>query len=872
MPPNFHNPLSRTLVPFSLTPVLPIVIQLRIIQSVFDVFENLEASNQKSILRIISQVKQNKFEEILATLEPIGNNLWIFRNLCFIYNPKMIVKDLFVEEKGLVILKTVKKTLLLKHIEWVCLINQETIYMFSLSSNGFLLWSPILQGTDPYFIASILSDNSILDSIDDSWREGFLEEKKSQLLNSVNKEFKENLQTLENCENFVSYFHLLMLNHLETQEKLLQSINKELTSFSTGSKTWKEIFGNFSLTEQYWILDVPLILFLEIIPQIRGKSDHQKFGKFYTPITLAESIVTHSFETYIDQGLTKPITSLKVFDPAMGTGILLMFAIEWLVNFMLSNTSHNDSFINLRRKITCSCINGVDIDDDSISICKNFLSSFYLLEMEKKELRLGLEQKDFIDSFVTGLKFKQTFPKFDVILSNPPYLAFHSRFTKNFSSKVELQTLRQLIPVFSGKRDNTYLIFLGICLQQFLSPKGVVGFVIDHSFLDLPSYKNIREYLLSNYQIGFILANYSYRRIAIVDLSLLVLRNTQNNQAIVWQENFNEDPQKVPKEYFYSQPNFIFRYRETPSFLAYFDDVTIPLGNIASTSCGLEYGGLLKTHFLSSDANEGFYKCIDGSNGLSQSYILFWISSQQNSFVRFDKEYEKSLQDSKQNISRTKKKVILISGNLERFLTDKIILRQTAPKFIATIDNHKYLTLRNTHLIYDPKPPYSLFLILGILCSSLGNWIGERFNIIRKPRKESSRYPQIRLNDLKKFPIININQIHDNSMVTQVEEAVGECLKIGESITRTLTSLWVIFQEVGVVFTSQRQFLRICFSGDLLTRLPLKNQYQKAEGLDEYLHEELARLSAKRKEIDSIVFKLYNINQQDQREIELALK
>lgn len=899
MPPNFHYSLSRSQVPCSLIPALPITAQQRIIQSGFNSLRNIETSDQQFFLRIISQVKENNFEEIFNTIKPQGKNLWKYQNLCFIYNPKVVEYDLFMEKKGLSILKKVRKTLLLKTTDWVCLINQETTYMFTLSNNGFLLWSPILQSIAPYLLASLLSNNSILDSIDDSWRWDFLEKEKSQLLKFVIQAFK---KPIENKETFVSRFFFLMLAILKTKEKLLLSINKEINSLKSSDdlkdltrislfnpklfrkqffesslepselKIWKEIFDNFSLTEQHWILDVPPVLFLEIIPQIKNEGDGQKFGEFYTPIALAEVIVTRSFETYIDQGLTKPITNMKVFDPAMGTGILLMFAMEWLVNFMISNTSQDDAFIDLRRKILSSCINGMDIEEDSISIYDNFVRSFYLFGMENEELQLSVEQKDFIDSFVTRMKFKQVFPKFDVIISNPPYLAFHSRFTKNFPLKVDLKTLRQFIPIFSGKRDNTYLMFLGICLQQFLAPKGVVGFVIDHSFLDLPSYEKIREYLLSNYHVGFILANYSYRKTAIVDLSLLVLRNIQNNLPTVWQETLNEETQKVPKKYFFSRPNFIFRYQETPSFLSHFDDVTIPLGNIASISCGLEYGGLLKTHFLSSNAKEGFYKCIDGSNGLSQPYSLFWTSGQKNSFVRFDKEYEKYLQNTNQDVSRTNKKVILISGHLERFLTDKIILRQTAPKFIATLDKQKYLTLRNTHLIYNPKPPYSLFLILGILCSSLGNWIGERFNIIRKPQKESSRYPQIRLNDLKKFPIIDINQITDNSMINQVEIAVRECLNFGESITAALISLWVIFQEAGIVFTSQRHFLRACFSRDILTRLPSKILWRKAKQWDLVLHEELAKLSAKRKVIDSIVFKLYNINHQDQREIKLALK
>ncbi|MFX1517076.1 MAG: Eco57I restriction-modification methylase domain-containing protein [Promethearchaeota archaeon] len=722
--------------------------------------------------------------EFLNSLESLGENLWKYHTLCFMYNPKMVSFNLFTERNGLPILKVIKNTLQLKNISWICLIQQETILIFSLSSNGFLLWSPILKGIAPYLIASILSDKSILDSINDLWRWDFLEMEKSQLLNFVNKLFKNSLQNEKDKKNFVSQFFSLIDYVLKIKEDLIQQINDEFLSLvlyntdrirqvhqflnlqdrmaniileSLGTSRTKEKLSHNPLKDYYWLVDVSPLLFLEIIPQIKNLSGNENLGVFFTPIALAETIITRTFNVFIDQGLARTISDLKVFDPAMGTGILLVFAIEWLVNQLILDSSNNNSFIELRRKIAYSNIKGVDIDEDSILICKNFLKTFYLQEMNSRK-KFDLEAIDFFQLFVQSSELDQLPPKFDVILSNPPYLAFHSRFTKKFPLNVELRTLRKLIPVFSGKRDNTYLLFLGICLQQFLAPKGVVGFVIDHSFLDLPSYKKIRRHLLSKYHVSYILATYNYRKTAVVDLSLIVIRNSQDSQTTLWQESLDELTRKLTKEHFIAQSNYSFLYQERISLLSHLNVITIPLGDIASLSCGLEYGALLKTNFLSSKASKGFYKCIDGSNGLSYPYLLFWISKQPNSYVRFDKEYEKQIQDANQNISSTNKKVILISGDLHRFLTEKIILRQTATKFIATLDKQKYLTLRNTHLIYDPKPPYSLYLILGILCSSLGNYLGEQFNIIRKSRKEFSRYPQIRLNDLKEFPIINIKK------------------------------------------------------------------------------------------------------------------
>ena len=207
----------------------------------------------------------------------------------------------------------------------------------------------------------------------------------------------------------------------------------------------------------------------------------------------------------------------------------------------------------------------------------------------------------------------------------------------------------------------------------------------------------------------------------------------------------------------------------------------------------------------------------------------------------------------------------MISGNSNRFITPKIILRQTATRFIATLDDQQFFSLRNTHLIYNPKQPYSLLLILGILNSSLGNWIGEHLNIIRKAKKTSSRYPQIRVNDLKTFPLIDIDAIDDDLIIIQLETTVKECLKIGNNIAVALTKLWNIFQDSGYSFTFQRQFLRYCLSNEILDHYSLKEQLEKPRIWNTVIEKELSRLLKQKEEIDFLVFKLYGISQKDQQ-------
>ncbi|MFX1286539.1 MAG: N-6 DNA methylase [Promethearchaeota archaeon] len=886
-------------IPISIIPALPNRKQLIMVNETLEsLFYGNDSTHQQLFLNLIKKAREKKYHEIFNEIQIDENKLfWRFKKISFIYLQEIPIHKIFIQKKHLYILQSIRNELISDSTDWVCLIDQKSIYMFSLSNNHLLIWSSIIPGLEELFLASLLLDNTRLTTLGDALRWDLIDQVKTQLISFLKryimkhllKEIKEKsviqrfilltnmFSTIQKCILEIINNHLISIsiNEIDDFDLVSKQINnisysmlisklENIPTFDSLIEHFYNPLHSFTQTDNCWFLDLHLINFIEIPPQIYSEIKNQNIGGFFTPIELAETIVAYSFVN--QQNLNRSITDIKIYDPAAGTGILLVFALEWILNSMMSHVSSGNSFIGLRRKILNSGIYGNDIDQNCIQISNIFFDLFCMKGLKKIDITKNLVQRDFIEFFISQSKSDQSLPKYDVILSNPPYLAFHSRFTKKSSLKNKLTTLQQLIPIFSGKRDNTYLLFLGICLQYFLTSNGVLSFVIDHSFLDLPSYGKIRHFILTNYNLYYVLANYNYKKTAVVDLSLLILRNrTKANHETIWQETLVRKPQRISQNHFLSQPNYMFRYLKAPLFFSRIQENSKQLGQIVYISCGLEYGSLLKTHFLSNKCKKNFYPVIDGSNGLQQSYILFWVPGLLNSYVRFDKNFEKQLQDSNQDISREKKKVIMISGNSDRFISPKIILRQTATKFIATLDDQKFFTLRNTHLIYRPIQPYSLLFILGIMNSSLGNWIGEYLNIIRKPKRKSSRYPQIRLNDLKTFPIVDIDRIEDRSIISQLETTVKECLKTGNKITLALTELWNIFQDSGDSFSSQRQFLRLCLSNEILKHYSLKEQLKRPKYWNIVIQKELSRLLNQKKVVDCLVFRLYGINKEDQQ-------
>ncbi len=349
---------------------------------------------------------------------------------------------------------------------------------------------------------------------------------------------------------------------------------------------------------------------------------------------------------------------------------------------------------------------------------------------------------------------------FDVILTNPPFIAYHSRQTQEiFPDLLEfyLSSYRDL----GGKRPNAYLFFMELWFKDLLCDDGIIGFVIDQALRDLPSYSHVRKYLLENTNIRAIVPSINFPT-SEVDVSLIVCERGTKSGNIEWLEDpFDPkcQPKIVPASKFHETPNISFIISKQTEFLEKIESTkTIPLSEICDTACGLEYSSLLPVYFLSSEKrDETFHPALDGADDIPERYMNNWHSDKgEKAFVRFDKAFEENLVAEEKNISKTGKTVLFASGDESRYKKSKIILRQTCPEFIGILDegtskDGHFYSLRNTHVINLKNKEWSLPYVLGILNSRLMSLYGVEKNIIRTTGE--SRQPQIRIGDLKRLPI-----------------------------------------------------------------------------------------------------------------------
>lgn len=210
------------------------------------------------------------------------------------------------------------------------------------------------------------------------------------------------------------------------------------------------------------------------------------------------------------------LTTLKVCDPACGSGAFLVAAFDLLlleyqnVNEQIAAITGSMEVFHADKEILNSNLFGVDLNAESIEITK---LSLWLktarhgkpLESLEANLRVG---NSIISSADGGLDYdpkafdwSTAFPEivarggFDVVLGNPPYVRMER--LKAFRPYLEQRY------AVAAERADLYGYFFELALRLLRngSAGGRIGFISSSTFFKTGAGKKLRQYLLDNAQI-----------------------------------------------------------------------------------------------------------------------------------------------------------------------------------------------------------------------------------------------------------------------------------------------------------------------------------------------------------------------------------
>ncbi|MCK9401443.1 MAG: N-6 DNA methylase [Bacteroidales bacterium] len=277
--------------------------------------------------------------------------------------------------------------------------------------------------------------------------------------------------------------------------------------------------------------------------KIEEKSEVRKAGGvYYTPQYIVDYIVKNTVGKLTEGKTPNEISSLKIVDPACGSGSFLIgayqYLLDWHKNYYTGDgkvskgnkgnplTPDGNLTTSEKKRILLNNIYGVDIDVNAVEVTKlslllkclegeteasistqfrlfnervlptldeNIKSGNSLIDTDfyAGEFELGFEKK--IKPFNWQKAFPEVFKQggFDIVIGNPPYGALFSE-NEFIYFKNRYQT--------AVWRGESYLMFIEQGLR-LLQPDGLLGFIIPDTLLNLGFTQLARELLLRNSNI-----------------------------------------------------------------------------------------------------------------------------------------------------------------------------------------------------------------------------------------------------------------------------------------------------------------------------------------------------------------------------------
>ena len=650
----------------------------------------------------------------------------------------------------------------------------------------------------------------------------FLEDKFIEPINHINewaasanpwKAFIADCKTLNAKYNGVVFKPLFIDkdNFLGADEKLFGDICNELSSDNSPYDfNYIPIHILGSIYERFLgkvVVATAKRVTIEEKPEVRKAG-----GVFYTPKYIVDYIVANTVGKLIEGKTPTKIAEMTFADIACGSGSFLIGVYDYLLQY------HKDYYIKYpsvaktdgceeidgvmtlsikqKQNILLNNIYGVDIDHQAVEVTQ---LSLFLKMLEDETLSSTMAQAkqtsmytkvlpDLTKNIVCGnsligtdilegqlfdmaeerklnpMDYETTFPKvfrnggFDAIVGNPPYMKVTDKDSLSYFQKKFKYQNYQL---------DLYLLFLER-YNDLLKNKAVFGVIIPNTWLQSLTYKNIRTYLVTSFLWEKILFSKKYIFDAIVDTHVLIFKkdkSTNNDVEIEIVENEIITNYQNLKQKDFSKDGGIINIlaNENQNLLekkiiensCLVKDISKVYSGITVYEKGkgipIQTPELIKSNPYVIDTKqtklESKWKPLMRGS-LMNKYVNLWDD---NYWVVYGK-----------NLGAPRNAAIFEAK-------EKVIVRQTGDRIIATIINENIICRKNLHILISEV--YNHKFILGVLNSKITDFyyhqmnpeVGEALAEVKKMHVEQLPIPNL---DLTKKE----DKTHHDQLVSFVEQ------------------------------------------------------------------------------------------------------
>jgi adenine-specific DNA-methyltransferase len=432
---------------------------------------------------------------------------------------------------------------------------------------------------------------------------------------------------------------------------------------------------------------------------------------------------------------------------------------------------------NLEFKVGANKVNKTDTKGVAEKKEKVYLKLASELKKEKEALK-NLQQKrrelhDLQNTserpyFLWHLFFKDIFDRggFDIVIGNPPYGAKFNDEDKNLYRKIYPETQFKI---------DSYSLFI-LKTFQLLRSQGVCYYIIPNTLLDNYFEEKVREKLLLNFKVNEIVDLHDgvFAEAVVHSMVFSFIREVQQEYQIKLKTNraLYGETKTMPKSYVLSQDKYVFFIRgyENIDILQKLNDGSIFLENIVDVKDGIDTGNN-ELYVSETQVDKNWKKLIGGKdidryNIVSHKYILHG-----------------------DHLANPRRK--------EVFEQDKIVVRETGDKIIATYDNSHHYALSTLYSLNLKDQNFDLKYILALLNSKVFHFL---MNLIAF-EKTKGAFTKTRIFHYYKLPVKNIKKDKQRPFI-EIVDKILEAKKNSDDSTKHLEDKLdlLIFKLYGITY------------------------------------------------------------------------
>ncbi|SCG82622.1 hypothetical protein DW1_1023 [Proteiniborus sp. DW1] len=491
----------------------------------------------------------------------------------------------------------------------------------------------------------------------------------------------------------------------------------------------------------------------------------EKYGIYYTP----EWIVKHMVDKSVNEVLKKRnrLKDIRILEPACGCGVFLLYLFDALYELYLKRTKYCS--IDICKNIIRDNLYGVDIDPNAIEICKYLLLIKVLIKTGKAmKLEFNLFDDDFlVSSSING-------EGYDLIIGNPPYLE-----NRGLNKYFDKEFLKRNFATAIGRFD-IYSLFIEKSIS-LLNKDGSLNFVVPGNLLYNNNFAPIRRFILDNSSIisitnlgegifqdvGMNMIIISLYNSIIKSDNLIKCKNISNSEdkkRDIEKNKYKEVPQRFYENTLLNVFDIESSYETFELREKIYQRCNLRINDVAEVVSGIATGNI-RANLLTKDGNkENTKRVLEGKN--VKRFYHEWAGLY---FIN-----DKSIIDRNKGQYATFMREDMINK-------EKLIIRQTADKFICSYDNEKYYILNTLYSLVireSYKNTLDIKYLLALLNSKLYNFLYS--TLIREKGK---LFPQLKVFHIQYSPIV----IPDKNTQQKIRNIVDKIIILNKKINNSDT-------------------------------------------------------------------------------------